>query len=377
MKAKRLLFIINNRSFFISHRLPLAIAARNKGFEVHIATPQGGVDLDIDEPGFIYHAYALSRKGTNPIAELGSMYAVYKLIQKLRPDILHLVTIKPIIYGGLMARLLKVPAVVAAVSGLGTLFTAQSYGARILQRGIVQLYGYALRHPNVKVIFQNEDDRQLLLKSKAFSKGQTTLIRGSGVDLHSYKDLPEKTGVVVVAMISRLLSNKGVLEYVAAAKSLKASGVEARFLLIGEPDFDNPAYIDEAQLEQWRKEGDVELLGFRKDIDAILQDTHLVVLASYREGLPKILAEAAACGRAVITTDVPGCRDAIIPNKTGLLIPVKDAKALAEAMKRLIENPLERLEFGKAGRALAEREFGIEHIIAAHLKVYGELGFVS
>lgn len=202
---------------------------------------------------------------------------------------------------------------------------------------------------------------------------QTILIRGSGVDLNIYKASPERTDKIVVAMISRLLKDKGVLEYVAAAKALKAEGVAAQFLLIGDIDSGNPACIDKELLVQWRNEEHIELLGFRDDIAQLIEQVNLVVLPSYREGLPKVLIEAAACGRAVITTDVPGCRDAIEPNQTGLLVPARDSQALALTMKQLIEDHAYRQQLGNAGRVLAEREFAIERIVDAHLNIYKEL----
>jgi glycosyltransferase involved in cell wall biosynthesis len=375
MSKQRLLFIINDTAFFLSHRLPLAIAAKEKGYEVHVAAPIGKSVAEIEEAGLIYHSIPLSRRGKNPFQELKSMRAMLCLMQNLKPDLVHLVTIKPILYGGLMARVLKIPAVVAAVSGLGSVFTTQTLRSKILRTGIKRLYRLALKHPNLKVIFQNEDDRQLLLHNKTFKESQTVLVRGSGVDMNAYKAHPENQDATpIVVMISRLLKDKGVLEYIAAAKMLKANKLNAEFLLIGESDYGNPAYIHDDLLTLWRSEGAVELLGFRKDIAQLMEKANLVVLPSYREGLPKVLIEAAACGRAVITTDVPGCRDAIEPNKTGLLVPVRDPKALAQAIEHLINNPNQRQEYGKAGRDLAEREFAIEHIVSAHMQVYQELG---
>lgn len=377
MSARRLLFIINDAAFFISHRLPLAVAARENGFEVHVATPEATACVKIKNAGFVFHAIPLSRSGKNPFKEQKSLAAIYALIRKVKPDLVHLVTIKPIIYGGLMARLLKIPAVVAAVSGLGYVFTSETPSAKFLRAGVSQLYRLALGHAHLKVIFQNPDDRHLFLQNNACLPIQTVLIRGSGVDLLAYNALPEPTNKMVVVMISRLLKDKGVLEYVAAAKQLKVAGIQAQFLLVGDADEGNPACIDRSLLGQWQQEGDVTLLGFREDIAQLIEQANLVVLPSYREGLPKILVEAAACGRAVITTDVPGCRDAIEPNQTGLLVPVRDPNALAVAMKQLIEDADYRRQLGKAGRVLAEREFAIERIVAAHLNIYHELGALT
>lgn len=373
MSSRRLLFVVNDAAFFLSHRLPLAIAARENDFEVHVATPESSASLKIKELGFIYHSIPLSRSGKNLFQELKSIRALYSLMRDIKPDLVHLVTIKPILYGGVAARLVGVPAVIAAVSGLGYLFTSSAFSARLGRIGASYLYRFALKQERLKVIFQNPDDRQFFLQNKACLPEQTVLIRGSGVDLQIYKATPEQNDKIVVVMIARLLKDKGVFEYVAAAKKLKATGVHAQFLLVGDTDEGNPAFIDKTLLAQWQQEGDISLLGFRQDIAQLIEQANLVVLPSYREGLPKILLEAAACARAVITTNVPGCRDAVEPNQTGLLVPVRDVDSLAEAMRLLIENHEYRHQLGQAGRILAEREFAIEHIVAAHLNVYHEL----
>lgn len=373
MSGQCLLFIVNDAAFFMSHRLPLAIAAKESGFEVHVATPKTPASIKIKEAGFIFHPIALSRSGKNPFQELKSIAAFYHLMREVKPDLVHLVTIKPILYGGLVARVLKVPAVVAAVSGLGYIFTSPTLSAKFWRAGITRLYRFALGHHRLRVIFQNPDDRQLFLQNNTCSPAQTVLIRGSGVDLQAYQVFPERVDQIVVVMIARLLKDKGVMEYIAAAKMLKAQGSQAQFLLVGDIDEGNPAFIDKALLAQWCAEDDVQVLGFRDDIPQLMEQANVVVLPSYREGLPKILIEAAACGRAVITTDVPGCRDAIEPNQTGLLVPVRDANALALAIQQLIEDHDYRQQLGRAGRALAEREFAIQRVIAAHLTIYNEL----
>ncbi|KTD72244.1 glycosyltransferase family 4 protein [Legionella tucsonensis] len=373
MYSKRLLFVINDLLFFISHRLPLAIAAKERGFEVHIATPQEKTPSEIKGIGFIFHTIPLSRKGKNLFREVKSIFAIYRLMRTVKPDLVHLVTIKPVLYGGLVARLLRIPSVVVAISGLGSQYISSNLTTKLRRKVMNQLYRLALKHPNLKIIFQNPDDRQMLLQMGAFSLSQTVLIRGSGVDLSLYQATPEKNGEIVVAMISRLLKDKGVIEYVAAAKMLRSQGVNARFMLIGEIDYGNPTCIDKDLLKTWHGEGYVELFGFRKDIPQLMQQTNIIVLPSYREGLPKVLLEAAASGRAVVTTNVPGCRDAIEPNQTGLLVPVKDVKALASAIERLIDDSDYRQQLGKEGRLLAEREFSIEHVVAAHMDIYYEL----
>lgn len=373
MQKKRLLYIVNDLPFFLSHRLALAKAASKEGFEVHIATPQGTPDLESIDAAFTFHTIPLSRKGKNPVKELFTIIAIHRLLQKLKPDMLTLASIKPVLYGGLMARLLKVPAVVVMVSGLGAVFVDERLLGRIFLKGIKKAYRFALRHKNLKVIFQNEDDRQVLLKAAKLPITQTRVIKGSGVDVNKYTVIPENKSKIVVMMVARLLKDKGVMEYVAAAKKLKTEGVVAQFLLIGDSDYENPAFIEDKYLDQFREEAYVELLGYREDIPQLMAQANIVVLPSYREGLSNVLIQAASCARAVVTTDVPGCRDAILHNQTGLLVPVKDVNALSTAIKWLIENPDEREKFGKKGRELAEAEFAIEKIVAAQMQVYREL----
>lgn len=368
-----LLFVVNIPEFFLSHRLPLAIGARNAGFTVHIATGPGSACEEITELGFEHHLLPISRSGRNPLVELRTLWELYRLMQKVKPDLVHLVTIKAVLYGGLMARLSGVPAMVAAISGLGTVFVDRGQRRSWMRPGVEWLYRRALGHANSKVIFQNPDDRAALIGIGAVHKDKTVLIRGSGVSLAAYPMRAEPEGVPVVTFAARLLEDKGVREFVEAARVLKERGVVARFWLAGSPDPGNLTSISEEELSHWSKDGFVEILGYRTDIPHLFANSNIVVLPSYREGLPKALVEAAACGRAVVTTDVPGCRDAIVPESTGLLVHVQDASGLADAIQFLIENPDRRKLMGISGRALAEREFAIETVVDAHLVTYHEL----
>jgi len=368
-----LLFVVNIPEFFLSHRLPLAIAARNAGVTVHVATGPGQACEQIDRLGFEHHLLPISRSGTNPLAELRAFWGLYKVMREIRPDLVHLVTIKPVLYGGLMARLAGVPAMVAAISGLGTVFIERDQKRSWMRSGVEWFYRLALGHPNAKVIFQNPDDRAALIGIRAVREEKTALIRGSGVSLAVYPMRPEPEGVPVVTFAARLLKDKGVREFVEAARALKERGVVARFWLVGSPDLGNLTSISEEELSQWSKNGLVEALGYRTDIPDLFAKSNIVVLPSYREGFPKVLIEAAACGRAVVTTDVPGCCDAIEPETTGLLVPARDASALADAIQALIDAPLRRKQMGVSGRALAEREYAIEKVVDAHLAIYREL----
>ena len=368
--SKRIIFVVNCPAFFISHRLPLALAAKNEGYEVHVATKSGDAVNQIATAGLIYHELPLTRSGINPLNEVFVFIAIYKLFRLLNPALVHLITIKPVLYGGIAARLAAVPSVVAAVSGLGFVFIAKGLKTSLIRAGVKSLYRLAFGKQNIRVIFQNPDDCMRFVKAGILNIRKTVLIRGSGVDLTNYPAKIESDGHPVVIMASRLLRDKGVREFVSAAGMIKKYNNKVRFLLVGDSDCHNPATLTISELELIREEGNVELLGYRNDIPALFASANIVVLPSYREGLPKVLVEAAAAGRAVVTTDVPGCRDAIVPEVSGLLVPVRDTKLLAEAIQKLINDVDLRQRMGKEGRRLAEQEFAIEKIVQAHLEVY-------
>ncbi|WP_439888863.1 glycosyltransferase family 4 protein [Pseudomonas sp. MBLB4123] len=369
-----LLIIVNDPAFFLSHRLAVAEGARQAGYQVHIASMPGQAVRGICDMGFTHHALPLSRSGKSILAEFCTLFSIWCLLWRLRPEVLHLVTVKPVLYGGIAARLAPVKGVVAAISGLGFVFLSKGAMASLLRNIVKVFYRLALGKKNLRVIFQNPDDRDMLLRIGGLKATKAEMIRGSGVDLSLYPSLPESGGMPIICLAARLLRDKGVMEFVEAARLLRQRGVTACFQLIGDVDPGNPASVTADELEGWRREGLIELLGYRTDIAQLFAAAHVVVLPSYREGLPKVLVEAAACGRAVVTTDVPGCRDAIEPSVTGLLVPVRNSEALADAIESLIDNPELRQRMGTAGRKLAEREFSIGKIVQQHLDIYKKMG---
>ncbi|CUI77215.1 glycosyltransferase family 4 protein [Achromobacter aegrifaciens] len=372
--GRRLLFVVNNPAFFMSHRVPVALAAQQAGYEVHVATMDGPAVADIQALGMTHHAIPMTRSGKHPLQELGTLLALIRLFRHLRPQIVHLVTIKPVLYGGIAARLTRVPGMVAAISGLGFVFLSNSLKMKLVRAVVARLYRLALGHPNSRVIFQNASDRDLLKSLGAVRDAQVVMIRGAGVDLNEYRAQPEPPAPpVVVTMVARLLRDKGVQEFVQAARLLRERGLPITMQLVGGVDAGNPASATQDEVDAWQQEGCVRALGERSDVAALYAASHIAVLPSYREGLPKSLIEAAACARAVVTTDVPGCRDAIEPGETGLLVPVRDAQALADAIARLAEDPALRQSMGAAGRALAEREFNIDRVARVHVEIYDAL----
>ncbi len=366
-------FVVNNPAYFVSHRLAIGLSLLHQGYQVYVIGP-GDCPQGLQEQGFIFQSVSMSRKGKNPFAELNTIFELYKLFKRIKPDVVHLVTIKPYLYGGIAARLAGVPAVVSAVAGLGTLFIENTLKYRFLRAALYPAYRFAFGHKNQTLIFQNDDDRSLLLDWLKINANKTVLIRGSGVSLQDYPVVAEQhKSEPIVALASRLLKDKGVVEFVEACEILQQRGVKARYWLIGSPDLGNSNTVSQAELDTWRAEGLVECLGYRQDIAELFAQANIVALPSYREGLPRVLVEAAACARAVVTTDVPGCRDAITPDITGLLVPVRDSKSLADALQRLIEDVDLRFQMGQAGRQLAEDAFAIEIIVDRHMDVYQEL----
>lgn len=373
--TRRLIILVNCPVFFLSHRLQIALSAKRSGFEVHVATGPGSSAIkQIINEGLIHHPLPLSRSGMNLISEFRALFAIYRLFRKICPHLVHLVTIKPVLYGGIAARLAGVHGVVAAVSGLGFMFVPNKLKSALISNLVGGMYRLALAKRNLKVIFQNSEDRETLSKVAGLKHDKIVMINGSGVDLSKYLPTPLPKGVPIVVMASRLLRDKGVYEFVESAKLLKSRGVMARFWLAGDMDVGNPTSVNEKELEGWRKSEIVELLGHRQDIPYVFSQANIVVLPSYyREGLPKVLIEAAACGRVVVTTDMPGCRDAIDPEVTGLLVPPRDAGALADTIERLLLDADLRDKMGQSARQLAEREFSIEKVTSLHLAIYDEL----
>lgn len=376
-KKKKLLFVVNADWFFLSHRLPIAEAAQEQGYEVHVAAGDTGRLAELRSFGFVPHFLRLDRRDSGPLSLFGTLIQLCRLFVEVRPDIVHLVTIKPVLLGGIAARIAAVPAVVAAISGLGFVFVSKGWFAAIRRSVVRLLYRAALGHRNARFVFQNPDDRAAIcgLAKGAFLR--STLIRGSGVDLGRFVATPCQWRRPVVLMAARLLVDKGVREFVSAARILRNAQWpligKVRFVLVGSPDPGNPSSLTESELAEWENEGGVELWGHRDDMHEVLPQANIVVLPSYREGLPKVLIEAAACGRAVVTSDVPGCRDAIEEGKTGVLVPAKDSESLANAIRRLIENPELCSLMGSNGRALAETEFDVKQVVEKHLRIYSEV----
>lgn len=374
---RRLLFVVNVDWFFFSHRLPIALAAKERGYEIHLATEFIDHAEALSGLGFHLHPLRSMRGPVGMVRSLTTILAIVKLFVRIKPDIVHLVTVRPVVLGGVAARIARVPSVLSAVSGLGYVFLDTGTRATLRRAVVSGLYSIAFRHRNIRAVFQNRNDRDDIVALAGLSDLQADIIRGSGVDLEVFVPSTPPPGVPVVMLAARLLRDKGVFDFVAAARLLQrteyapASGV--RCVLVGDIDPGNPASLSSDDLSQIVAEAAVEVWGPRTEMQNILPLASVIVLPSYREGLPRVLIEAAACGRAVVTTDVPGCRDAVDPDVTGLLVPPRDPESLARAVRALLDDPFRRAAMGRAGRALAERSFDIREIVDQHLSIYSEL----
>lgn len=370
---KKILIVVNNPAFFLSHRLNIAQEAKAQGYHVTISTMDGPAVQTIKAHGFEHVVFPMRRSGMNPITELATIWALYKIFKQVKPDLVHLVTIKPVLYGGIAARLARVKAVVYAISGMGFLFTKERGKFDLVNLITRQLYRIALAHSNSRVIVQNTTDKALLQEMTALRDKQLVLIRGSGADLNRYQYVPEPAKPpLIVTMAARLLKDKGVREFVKAARMAKGEGRNnILWQLAGSPDPGNPASITAKDLDDWQD--DIHYLGEVDDIAKLYSESHIIALPSYREGLPKSLVEAAACGRAVVTTDAPGCRDAIEPGVTGLLVEVCSAESLYDAVVELNDDDTLRQSMGRAGRQLALEEFDEKVIAKNQVALYKEL----
>ncbi|MFA9238575.1 MAG: glycosyltransferase family 4 protein [Candidatus Paceibacteria bacterium] len=368
---KKILFIVNVDWFFISHRLPLAIEALTKGYEVHIACGISDKKEHLENLGLKVHPLNISRSGTGIKDELKAFVEIYKILKKIAPDIAHFVTIKPVLYGGIASRFLGSFRKVFAISGLGFVFVAQTLKAKIVRTIVKSMYKIALGGKNSHVIVQNPEDKKVILSFNVTDNENITLIKGSGVDLEQYTYKISENNVPKIVMASRLLKEKGVFEFVTAAEILENKNLKVEFELYGEIDEGNPNSLTKNDLDRISKISNLKIKGFSNNIKSVFQESDIVVLPSYYgEGLPKVLIEAAACGRAIITTNMPGCQDTIIENKTGLFCEVKNSKSLAEQIEKLILNNELRNDMGKAGRELAEKEFDINKVVDKHFEIY-------
>ncbi len=378
----KIILFANTEWYLFNFRLSLAKVLQAQGHEVLLISPPGEYGARLQALGFRWEALPMDRKSLNPLQELRLLVYLCQLYRREQPALAHHFTIKCVVYGSIAALVARVPARVNAVAGMGYVFTNQALKARLLRPVVRGLMRLVLNGRGARLILQNNDDMAAFIKAGLARPELTRLVMGSGVDLARFTpralSIPQtQAGHDVqptrVVLAARLLWDKGIAEYVDAARQLNAKGLPIRFLLAGAPDPGNPAAIPQATLDGWQAEGLIELLGQVSDMAALFATVDMVVLPSYREGLPKSLIEAAACALPLVTTDVPGCREVVTHEVNGLLIPVKDAKALARAIERLHLDPAWAQLLGVSARTCVLREFDEKIVIRKTLAVYGEL----
>lgn len=372
-RSPRVLFVVNDPAFFMSHRALLAARLALHGYRVALAAPPLPGSDEVVRAGFPYHPFPLDRTGTNPLREVGVIGALARLFRRVRPDLVHLVSVKPIVYGGLAARLAHVPAAVFSVSGLGYLFVSDGRRAAALRAATLPMYRAAVAHRNGRLVFQNGDDLELFVRLRLCARRDGVVVGGSGLDLARYRSGPPPAGPPLVVLPARMLWTKGVGEFVEAAGILRRDGVSARFALVGAADPGNLSGIPEAQLRAWVREGLVEWWGYRSDMADVLSAASIVCLPSHREGFSRALMEAAASGRPAVTCDVPGCRDAVAPGESALLVPPRDAPSLARAVADLLRDRARWGRMAHAARALAIERFGVAAAARSVAAVYADL----
>jgi len=372
-QRKTIIYLVSEDWYFCSHRLPIARKALAEGFRVVVITKVNKHKKIIESEGFELAPIEIKRGGMNLFSELKTISELYSYYKKYNPDIVHHVAIKPVIYGTLVARFIGSIKIVNAMAGLGFIFISNKKRVKLLRFFVRQLFRFLFRSKNGRLILQNKDDLNYFLENKIVKKDQVAIIRGSGVNIEQFTFINEAKDVLIVMLASRMLWDKGVGEFVSASKILKDKKINARFVLVGENDPENPSSIPQEKLDEWHESGVIEYWGEQTKMHKVLPKASIICLPSYREGLPKVLLEAASCGRPIIATDVPGCREIVHNGENGILVPLKNSNSLASAMKELINNPEKRKIMGTNGRRLVESEFSEEIVVYQTLKVYQEL----
>lgn len=374
----KIVFFANTDWYLYNFRLPLAAALQARGHEVVMVSPPGKFGERFAPLGFRWCVLPMQRRSLNPLNELAVLFHLWKLLRQERPDVIHNFTIKCVVYGSLAALCAGVRARVNAVAGLGFVFVNESRLARVLRPVVRLLLRAVLNSPRSRLVLQNSDDLALFTDKGLVSSGHVRLIKGSGVNTTLFQPapdapLPPARSPTRVLLAARLLWDKGIGEFVDAARELRRRGLAVTCLLAGTPDAGNPASIPQSGLDAWAAEGVVQLLGQVDDMAGLLATVQVAVLPSYREGLPKSLIEAAACGLPVITADVPGCREVVDHEVTGLIVPVRDAASLAAAIERLHLDAAFARELGRNGRRKVLAEFDEQIVVSKTLQVYDEL----
>lgn len=366
---RRILYVVGEDYWFLSSRLPMARAARKAGFEVHVATKVSKRAKEIEAEGFILHPIPFRRGAISPLGAIPTIWAIRRLHNEVGPEVTHLAGLQCCVYGSIATLGKKKVALVNAITGLGYIFTSVNRKARLLRRGMTWLLPRLLNRTSSFVLVQNPDDRSALL-ALGITPTRITLIPGSGVDTDALTPLPEPMGPITFGFAGRLLTDKGIRALVEAHQILRNDGHDFNLLIAGNPDPANPASISRGEVEQWTRRPGLTWLGYIDEIISLWRACHVAVLPSHREGLPVSLLEAAACGRPLIATDAPGCREIVIDDQTGLLVPIEDPAALSQAMLRLAGSPELRARYGQSARRLVIDKLSAEVIGQSVVELY-------
>jgi glycosyltransferase involved in cell wall biosynthesis len=374
LKKARILFVTNVDWFFISHRLVIAEEAQKRGFEVIVAAEDTGRSQEIRDKGIHFINLSISRSGTNPFKEFKTLINFFNVYKKINPDVVHHITLKPVIYGSIIAKLLRIRGVVNAISGLGYNFTKgrQSY----VQKAMLYIMRFGFSRKNLVVIFQNENDQDELTDLGIInSSNEIVGIKGSGVDLEKYYESPFPAfNRIIILLPSRMLWDKGIKELREASNILKEKySNKVEFILSGLADEDNKAGVPAFYMKSWDDGEYVKWIGYQKNMFKIYQNSHIVVLPSYREGMPKALLEACAVGRAIVTTNAIGCKETVDEGFNGFKVPVASSTDLANALEELINNHDLIKQMGHNSRAKAEKEFDVKNVVEKHIEIYNRL----
>jgi glycosyltransferase involved in cell wall biosynthesis len=373
MSNRKILFFVTEDWCFCSHRLPIARAAQDAGFEVVIVARVNKHRQNIEQEGFRLIHINLIRESRNIFKEIRLISELVKIYKKEKPDIVHHVAVKPVLYGSIAAIIARVPKFINAIAGLGYIFMQEKSLKSVITQNLFKMaYKLAFFSKSSYAIFQNPEDLEMFVKIGVDEK-KAELIRGSGVDILKYKPSLEPEGVITIVLGARMLWDKGIGEVVQACEHLYSKGIKFKMLLAGDPDAANPKSIDSKTLKQWNEKGIVKWIGHQEDMSSIISKAHIVTLPSYREGVPLFLIEAAACGHPVVTTNVPGCKEIVCHGKNGLLVPPKDYKALADALYQLIKSPELRKKMGEKGRKMVEEGFSEDIVVRKTMDFYNRI----
>jgi glycosyltransferase involved in cell wall biosynthesis len=371
MALPKLLFLVTDDRYFISHRLPMARAAKSAGFEVHVGTRVKSFGAAIRGEGYIVHDLPWEKLKRTPIDIIKDIWAIRLLYQSLKPDLVHHIALVPVMFGQIAATGLGI-ATVNTIAGLGSGFIGRGFKGKLLKSGLVIALRTLLSRRSSITVVQNADDRAAL-QSIGVPSDSIRLVAGSGVDTDLLKPLPEPEGPITIGIAARMLEDKGIRPLVEAQALLRKKGLNTQLLLAGDYDPTNRSAIKIEELQAFARQPCVEWLGHIEDIAALWTRCHIAALPSRREGLPKALLEAASLGRPLVATDVPGCRDVAVDGETGLLVPVDDAKALASAIETLVHDPALRAKLGANGRRQVEKLFSSTAIGTEIAAIYRDM----